>query len=236
VFLGIGVTPLFDTESGWFGASDGFYDNEFFVTSWGGAAYRINPKTQRITMVGDGYGTPVIAELALDQRDGALYGVDYSGETSYLHVINKTSGAATLIGDMGHDEFWAMCYDRDDKELYAISEETRTLYTVDPTDGHTTAIGSGTGTDSGIYDIWYDWKSGQLFGVGASGWHYLINKDNGVATIIGTAPYAVIAGLGDVGPNKIPSLSEWGILVLTLLLIASAIWLVRSKIRARSVA
>ncbi|XOF34737.1 MAG: hypothetical protein ACL93V_05460 [Candidatus Electrothrix sp. YB6] len=125
-------------------------------------------------------------ELRHSLISGGLYGTD--GKKLYL--INKNTGAATLIGPHGPVEFYlgALAFDSEGV-LYGISAgDNAQLYTVDPTTGAATPVGPlgiGFVFEGGLcFDA-----DEQLFGVdqgnSAAAKTFTINTATGAATIVG---------------------------------------------------
>ena len=120
---------------------------------------------------------------------GGLYGTDGLN----LYLIDKTTGAATLIGSHGPVEFaiGALAFDSIGN-LYGISlGGTAQLYRIDPTTGAATAIGPlGIGF---IFEggLGFD-PTGQLFGVNhgdeSNAKMFRVDTTTGAATIIGPTP------------------------------------------------
>ena len=240
VHYGQFVALRFPTTEAWHGATDGplTKPNEFYATQQGGSLYLINPNTTTITAVGNYGGEPpiLIRELGFKELNEVLYGTDYDK----LYVINQATGVATLIGDMKDgvvdvDDFWAMDYDEASGELLAISEETNKLYKVDVTDASLTEVGPTTVTR--LTDIWYDKYTGNIYAVSngdAGNKHYIVNRDTGEATpLTGGAEFCCnLLGLGDVRYQGVPALTNWGLLVLLVLLVISGIIVIRHRRKA----
>ncbi len=238
VHYGQFVALRFATTEAWHGATDGpiTKPNEFYATQQGGSLYLINPNTATITAVGN-YGGPTIRELGFKEVNEVLYGTDYDK----LFVINQVTGVATLIGDMmvggvtDVDLFWAMDYYTPTNKLLAISQQTNKLYEVDVTNANLTEVGP-TNADR-LTDIWYNWHTGNIYAVSngeAGNKHYIINPNTGNATPIppGGAEFCCnLLGLGDVRYQAIPALTNWGMLILLVLLILSGIIVIRHRRR-----
>lgn len=239
VHYGQKVVKRFATTEAWHGATDGpiTKPKEFYATEQGGSLYLINPNTATITAVGN-YGGPTIRELGFKEPNQVLYGTDYDN----LYVINQATGEATLIGDMkvggvtDVDLFWAMDYDEASGELLAISEATNMLYKVDVNNANLDTIGSTNVTR--LTDIWYDKHTGNIYAVSngdAGNYHYIVNRNTGNAEPIpppdGVEFCCNLLGLGDVRYQGVPALTNWGLLVLLVLLVISGIIVIRHRRR-----
>lgn len=84
-----------------------------------------------------------ITALTFDE-EGRLYGIS---ETAKLYLIDKTSGSATLIGEVADGikqwGFQSACYDKESGKILWAGNDSRVspcLYEVDPTTGHTEII------------------------------------------------------------------------------------------------
>ena len=235
VFYGVRVSHIFNATPNWFGATDGDNPQEFFATPEGGSLYRINPNTQTVTAVGN-YGGPAITELAYKEINDILYGTDYDS----LYIIDLVTGVATLIGPHNLPTgthvgvFWAMDYHAGLDKLFAVSQETQKLYEVNEINGNITEIGA-TGAPS-ITDLWYDKNSGNLYAVAnAAGGnkHFIINPNTGTATVLaGGADFGHhLLGLGDFGSADGPSLTQWGLITLLVIMAGIATWVVLKRRR-----
>jgi hypothetical protein len=120
---------------------------------------------------------------------GALYGTDGLN----LYIIDKTTGAATLIGPHGPVEtaIGALAFDSNGT-LYGTSvTSTARLYTINPTTGAATAVGAlGIGS---VFEGGLDFDAaGQLFGVNQGNAFdakaYTIDTATGAATVLGPTP------------------------------------------------
>ena len=84
----------------------------------------------------------LIRDIAID-NNGLMYGVDSDADT--LVAIDKTSGAAQVIGSLGIDAVFGQGLDFDAETgvlyLASMALDQSTMYTVDPATGATTPIG-----------------------------------------------------------------------------------------------
>ena len=107
--------------------------------------WTINPATGASTQIGEITGAACIVGLAVSP-DGLMYGIDIVSDA--LFAIDKTTGAASLIGSIGFNANFAqdMTFDQATGVLYyagfdagAFSDQ---IYTVDLTTGLATAVGN----------------------------------------------------------------------------------------------
>jgi len=84
----------------------------------------------------------LVRDIAID-RNGLMYGVDSDADT--LVAIDKTSGAAEVIGSLGIDAVFGQGLDFDAETgvlyLNSMALDSATMYTVDPATGATTQVG-----------------------------------------------------------------------------------------------
>lgn len=104
---------------------------ETFYVNDGATLYTLNTTTGALTSVG-GFGTGLLnIDIAID-RNGQMYGHDIGADN--LLLIDKTTGAATVIGPTGHAANFAQGMDFD--------YETNTLYATIYTGGGTGVFAS----------------------------------------------------------------------------------------------
>jgi len=135
------------------------------------ALYTVDPATAVYTQIGtitgvsvDGpNGPPIneVPEIAVDPRTGLMYGIEYF--THSLIAIDKTTGAAAIIGNLGiSDEpshSRGLSFDSRSNVLYFITSDqnttndgTQSMYIVDTVTGHATFVGA-FGTDVGAFAV-----------------------------------------------------------------------------------
>lgn len=106
--------------------------------------WTINPATGASTQVGEITGATCIVAIAVNP-DGLMYGFDIVSDS--LYAIDKTSGAAALIGSVGFNANYAqdMTFDQATGVLYLAGFDggafTDQIYTVDLTTGAATSVG-----------------------------------------------------------------------------------------------
>ncbi|HCV43087.1 MAG TPA: hypothetical protein DGH68_06350, partial [Bacteroidetes bacterium] len=126
--------------------------------------WTVNTSTGAPTVVGDVTGVPVLIAMAFD-NSGQLYGYDIDNAgvaQSRFFSINKTTGAATLIGNMGFVGRFAqdMEFDRTTNigycAAYNYTNSMAELRTANVTTGNSTLIGplgAGTGVELDCFGI-----------------------------------------------------------------------------------
>lgn len=106
--------------------------------------WTINPATGASTQVGVITGATCIVAIAVSP-DGLMYGFDIV--TDSLYAIDKTTGAASLLGSVGFNANYAqdMTFDQATGVLYLAGFDggafTDQIYTVDLTTGAATSVG-----------------------------------------------------------------------------------------------
>lgn len=139
-----GVAP---GEQWWGAAWDPAGGRFYAVTNgnngWSGL-YSIDLATAAATFVGaiDIGATSVVADIAVDQN-GQMYGLDTLNDA--LLAIDKTSGAASVVGPLGVDAKFAQSikFDRSTGTLYWTSYDATgaaAVATIDPTTGTPTPV------------------------------------------------------------------------------------------------
>ena len=109
------------------------------------ALYTIDLATGAGTMVGPMGNNALMIGIAAN-ADGEIYGYDI-GDDNFYH-INKTTGAATVVGSLGFDFNYAqdMAFDRDNGICYLAGYTTTGgLYTVNVNTGAATLVGNFAG-------------------------------------------------------------------------------------------
>ena len=107
--------------------------------------WTINPATGASTQVGEITGAACIVGLAVSP-DGLMYGIDIVSDS--LFAIDKTTGAASLIGSIGFNANYAqdMTFDQATGVLYFAGFDggafTDQIYTVDLATGAATPVGN----------------------------------------------------------------------------------------------
>lgn len=109
--------------------------------------YTLNLANGQATAVGP-YGNLAVFTHALeiDARTGHLYGISH--HNSGFYHINKTTGAATLIGPTGFTgqfPFASLGYDSTNFVMYAINAASDSLYRIDLLTGAATLVGPLSG-------------------------------------------------------------------------------------------
>lgn len=186
-------------------------DNSRVYAHSGGMLYRLNNKTLSAQMIGamSGIGTQNLLDLAID-KDDKLVGIT----RDKLYSLSATTGAATLIRDLGTSaqDLTSLSYvpqsitDPSSPDVLVSANDMGQVFRIDPATGNATQIGSYGSTANGLVK-----SSGDLFGVrgfgiyatvdvGTDTMDYLakIDPDNGwKATPIGAGTgYDKIFGLG----------------------------------------
>jgi hypothetical protein len=128
----------------WDPASGNFYAVSNGSNGWSGL-YSIDLDTAAATFIGkvdSGLPTSVVADIAVDQG-GQMYGLDTLNDV--LIAIDKSSGAATVVGSLGVDAQFAQSikFDRSTGTLYWTSYDATgaaAVATIDPVTGVPTPV------------------------------------------------------------------------------------------------
>jgi hypothetical protein len=161
----------------------------FYVSDEAGRLGMVNLASQEVQLIGN-TGAVVMGDIAMDPN-GNLYGIS----TDKLYRIDKITGAATLIGDLGFSGATSLVF-KDNGKLYTADNFLRTVNLVT---GAATVVGNG--------DFPYQ-SSGDLAFVGDQ--LYLISKGindpsndclvklnaaTGKGTLLGVVGLPVVFGL-----------------------------------------
>jgi DNA-binding beta-propeller fold protein YncE len=122
-----------------------------------------------------------------------LYGV--SSLNNGLYEINKTTGAATLIGTSGLTSFTNLGWNSLTGTMYATNSGTDSLYTMNLATGAMTLVGalSGPTNPNGLA---FDAENGILYLVdNSTDSLYNVNMTTGAATLIGSTGTGNLLGL-----------------------------------------
>lgn len=109
-----------------------------YVMDFDGVLYSINLNNGTVTQIGGSYTSAIALACG---GDGTLYAVSVG--TDDLATINKTTGAATVVGGLGVDIGYAqdIGYDRDNNILYGtLYSSEGGLYTINTSTGAATLI------------------------------------------------------------------------------------------------
>lgn len=120
----------------------------------------INAATGAGTFVG-AFGT-TISDITTDAAD-VLYGWAPNSGSGSLATINKTTGAATIVGDSGLGGVGGAIAFSSGGTLYLVTRKfaVATLYTVDPATGAVTLVGASS--DSHVYNAMTFSSGGVLY-------------------------------------------------------------------------
>ena len=157
-----------------------------------------------------------ITSIAFDVVTGTLFGNDTLsfGSSRNLYMIDTMTGAATLIGDIGYDNVFALAFDQSGN-LFGVDQSTDGFISID------TSTGAGglitTGLFSGAFDMASDPDSGTMFLTNAFGQElHTIDTATGLTTLVG--PYnqsSNIAGLA-FGAAVVPVPAALPLMLLSL--------------------
>lgn len=159
-------------------------------------------------------GASRITSIAFNPVTRRLYGNTSQSLSNVpgdeLYEIDVATGAATLIGEIGANNFFALAFGNDGT-LYGVSQSRAALFSISTTTGAGTFIGA-TGR-SGIFDIAARPEDGVMFAADTGGGDnslYTINLSTGATTLVGAYGSNVnIAGLA-----FIPSPGAAGLLAI----------------------
>ena len=167
--------------------------------------------------------------LAFDPTTNTLYGSNLTN--SQLLIINTETGEAGAVGPFGINNVRSLAFDPVSRTLYGVSVNTNVLLIIDQETGAATEIGN-IGPDN-IVGLTYDPTTRKLLGSGGNEF-YEINPDTGFGTLI-TDDLGNVHGLASCNTKEtanIPTLSEWGLIAMALILGAAGYLAVRRRAAA----
>jgi hypothetical protein len=85
----------------------------------------------------------LLTDIAFDPANGELYGLSFSA----FYRVNRSTGQATYIGDLGIGDANALVFDASGR-AYTAGVNSPELYTIDVTTGKASAVGSTSPFDS----------------------------------------------------------------------------------------
>lgn len=201
--------------------------------------YSVNRSTGLATLIGS-HGLTDLFGLAYDSANNVLYAS--SDDNSRLYTLDTGTGAATQVGYMG-EEMCGLAYNSTTDTLIAIDSRStgERLYSINRTTAATTLLytddGDGNNVGGLAYDpdknlYWYidafsriysyDIANGYLRDDSLSGLTY----DNRNAYLDGLAYLSTAA---PQAPTAIPTINEWGMIILSLLLAGASVFLIRKQ-------
>jgi len=171
----------------WYGCEYAFGNGEPLI-------WTINPVVGDMTQVGsyDPEGTGLLSfnGLAYDPTDDIMYGCN----SSSLFTVDMNNGSSNWIGNFGISKgiMIAIAFDNSGN-LFGIELITDSLYSIDPTTGIASQIGSGLGININYaQDMAFDFDTGILYLSAytvtpeTEGALYTCDTNTGVATKVGT--------------------------------------------------
>jgi DNA-binding beta-propeller fold protein YncE len=183
----------------------------------------INRFTGAGTLVGaTGLGGPV-ADITF-RSDGTLFG--WSEASDDLVTINTTTGVATVVSDSGLGTSGSGIAFSGAGALF-FAGDSGSLHTISPTTGLVTST-VALGAPSRMNALAFSGETGTLFGT-LGGTLYTIDPTTGTVTTIGATAANIDAIVFAAGPNPAPTLSEWNMILLGLLLAGTAMWAIRKR-------
>lgn len=140
---------------------------------------------QGIGQLGPGIGFD-FGGLAYDPNAHVLYGIG-GGPNRTLFTVNRSTGAATLIGTHNLLDLAGLAFDSKNNRLYATQTFVATddLFTLNTTTAAPTAIGNIPQTITGLE---YDSTNDRLVGVNLEGDLYAIDRTTAAATLLVANP------------------------------------------------
>ncbi len=118
----------------------------FGIAGATGQLFTINLATRVATPVGAASGGS-IGGLEFDDASGVLYALDDSTGATRLMTINRTTGAATLVGALGTGtDCNGLAVDPGSGQLFTIDAPTGRLLRVNPATGAATVVGMTNGS------------------------------------------------------------------------------------------
>ena len=179
-----------------------------------------SPNTGQLFTIGAlGVNTGNLVGFDIASGTGAAFAsMTASGATtSQLYTINLTSGAATLIGNIGGTEaIRDIAIALTVENVYAVTSGNRLLSFDAASPGTINSSGAITGLATGDSIIGLDFRpaTGQLFGLGSSSRLYTIDVTTGIATQVGSAAFTPALSGTDFGfdfnpvPDRIRVVSD----------------------------
>jgi len=210
----------------WYGATDGLLPHTFFAVAnpgdlGGSQLFLIDSTFWNLNPLGS-LGVP-IAEIAMDESTGTLYGTDYLN----LYTIPTGGGPAVLVGPFGPrpvagtgsiNNVWSMDYDPSIDQLVGASwlgglglpaNDKTDLYYFDRATGTGTFVGP-TNQDR-LTDIWYSDDSGTMLATSrVPGRIFSVNTLTGQTVETGQIPGISPMGMANLArPLHHAPLSLW---------------------------
>lgn len=155
--------------------------------------------------------------LAADETANVMYSID--NDNSFILMAQYPDGSITSIGSGTGVSGAGMAYDDTNGILYAV--DNTSLYTISVADGTGTLVGP-LGFITGIrLGLEYNECNQTLYmNDGSTGLLYSVDVNTGAATLIGSNGVQGIDGLAWKGscvlpgPKPIPTMSEWGLMIM----------------------
>jgi hypothetical protein len=117
---------------------------------------------------------------------GIVFGVEPL--TSKLYKINTSTGATTLVGNIGVNTIITLAFDPTTGVLYAYSQAPLyELYTIDPNTAQATLVGPTGQARRGLVCS----STGQLYIFGFNGRLFSVDKFTGASTTVGAGPTSI---------------------------------------------
>ncbi len=164
-----------------------------------------SPNTGQLTTIG-ALGVNTGDQVGFDISSGtgaAFASLTATGATSsQLYTINLTTGAATLIGNIGGTEaIRDIAVALTVENIYAVTSSNRLLGFDSASPGTLNSSGAITGLATGDNLIGIDFRpaTGQLFGLGSSSRLYTIDVTTAIATQVGTSTFTPALSGTDFG-------------------------------------
>jgi hypothetical protein len=201
--------------------------------------YRINTATGAATIVGN-LGVDIEGAGCSFDSSGTLWLATWGEQT--LFTVNPTTGAATQIGSFGGLGEYIDGTAWDGINLYGIGSEYGTsttdyLYTIDRTLGTASQVGPLVNItledNAGLTED----SSGTLWGIDEiTGQIFTINKITGEATVVSTtiANEFESLAIGQSAQVSVPTMTQWGSIILMILAGLGAVYHLRRQKRANN--
>jgi hypothetical protein len=183
----------------------------------------INRATGAGTLVGsNGPACNAVADISF-RADGTLFG--WCEGADDLVTINLTTGLATVVADSTLNTNGSGLAFSPAGVLFYTGDGN--LRTISPTTGLSTSSVPLTGTPGNPNALAFN-AAGTLFGTNSSTL-FTINTTTGVATAVGATLAGIDAIVFAAGPSAAPTLSEWSMILLGLLLAGTAMWAIKKR-------
>lgn len=170
--------------------------------------------------------------LAADETGRVMYSID--NDNSFILMVQYPDGSITSIGSGTGISGAGMAYDDTNGILYAV--DGASLYTISVTDGTSALVGPlGFLTTIRLGLAYNECNQTLYMNDGSTGLFYSLDVNTGAATLIGSNGVQGIDGLAwkgrcePPGPKPIPTMSEWGLMIMAVFIGVAGILTYRKR-------